>query len=251
MSDDPKGSISADISEDAIAAAVAAVERHEPGAPVEVEVEPDAAAQAEAALAAAREELARAVEGQAKLRAELDEAQSRLLRTAADLENTRKRAAREKEELKKFAAERLLHDLVPVVDNLDRALAAAPEGDPLAGGVKLVLKSFEDALARHGVRIFSALGDPFDPRVHEAIMQVEGDAEPGTVVFQHGRGFLLAERLLRPAMVGVAVARQGAAAAEPPPAAVPAPEALPAEGEGAAAAPAAPPAAPADGAGQP
>ncbi|HZZ86387.1 MAG TPA: nucleotide exchange factor GrpE [Anaeromyxobacteraceae bacterium] len=214
MSEELKGSISADISEDAVAAALAAVERSEAGeAEVTVVPEEGAAAAVEVAaaeLASARKELERAEEAQAKLRADLEEAQSRLLRTAADLENARKRALREKDELKKFAAERLLKDLVPVVDNLDRALAAAAEDDPLSSGVRLVLKSFEDALGRHGVQIFSALGEPFDPRVHEAIMQVEGDAAPGTVVFQHGRGFLLAERLLRAALVGVAVARPAA-----------------------------------------
>lgn len=227
MSEETKGSISADISEEAIAAAVAAVERNQ-AAPAEVVLDGPVEAAVEVAaaeLAAARDELARAQEDQTKLRGELEEAQGRLLRTAADLENARKRAHREKEELKKFAAERLLKDLAPVLDNLDRALAAAAAEDPLSSGVRMVRKSFEDVLARHGVHVFSALGEPFDPRLHEALLQVESDAAPGTVVAEHGRGFLLEERLLRPAMVGVAVARP--AAPEPPPAAAaaPAPEA--------------------------
>jgi len=220
VSEELKGSISADISEDAIAEALAAVERREAEAAGEaVAIAPDegaeAVARALAGLSAARAELAAAGEEQARLRVELDAAQARLIRAAADLENTRKRAQREKEEQRKFAAEGLLKDLVPVVDNLDRALAAAAGDDPLTGGVRLVLKTFEEALGRHGVEIFSAMGAPFDPRVHEAIMQVESEEAPGTVVFQHGRGFLLAERLLRPAMVGVAVAKPP----EPPPAA--------------------------------
>ena len=77
----------------------------------------------------------------------------------------------------------------------------------LAGGVKLVLKALEEALGRNGVKSFHALGQPFDPKLHEAIMAVPaGDQPPGTVVIQHGCGFLLNDRLVRPAMVGVAVA---------------------------------------------
>jgi len=142
-------------------------------------------------------------EGFEKLKAEHE----RFLRAAADLENYRKRAQREREEAQKFGIERLLRDLFPVVDNLDRALAAAPEGDPLSGGVKLVLKSLEEVLSRHGVKSFRALGETFDPKVHEAIMAVATDeVPPGTVVLEHGRGFTLHERLVRPALVGVAAA---------------------------------------------
>jgi molecular chaperone GrpE len=125
----------------------------------------------------------------------------------ADLENYRKRAQREREEVQKFGIERVVKDLLPVVDNLDRALAAAPEGDPLAGGVKLVLKVLEEALARHGVQTFRALGETFDPRRHEAIMTVAtAEQPPGTIVLEHGRGFSLHDRLIRPALVGVAAA---------------------------------------------
>jgi molecular chaperone GrpE len=138
-----------------------------------------------------------------KLREEHD----RVLRAAADLENYRKRAAREKEELQRFAAERLVKDLLPAVDNLERALRAATEDDPLTGGVRMVLKLLEGALARHGAAGQSALGQPFDPRLHEALMRVEtADAPPGTVVQEHGRAWTLGGRLLRPAMVAVAAA---------------------------------------------
>jgi molecular chaperone GrpE len=149
-----------------------------------------------------------------RLRAELDrvaakarEEHDRLLRSAADLENYRKRAAREREEIQRFGLERLVKDLLPVVDDLDRALAATPPGDPLAEGVRLVRASFERVLGRHGVVGFSALGEPFDPALHEALVQVpSADAAPGTVVLEHARGFKLNDRLVRPAMVGVAVA---------------------------------------------
>ena len=131
----------------------------------------------------------------------------RLLRSAADLDNFRKRAAREREEIQKFGIERVLKDLLPVLDDLDRALASAAEGDPLARGVRLVKAGFEQALARHGVKGFSAMGQPFDPTLHEALVQVPtAEAAPGTVVVEHARGFTLNDRLIRPAMVGVAAA---------------------------------------------
>jgi len=138
-----------------------------------------------------------------KLRAEHE----RTLRAAADLENVKKRAAREREEIQRFGIEKVLRDLLPAVDGLDRALASAPAGDALADGVRLVRASLEQALGRHGVTAFSAMGERFDPALHEALLQVPTAAEPpGTVVLEHARGFKLHERLLRPAMVGVATA---------------------------------------------
>jgi molecular chaperone GrpE len=135
------------------------------------------------------------------------EAHERMLRAAADLENYKKRAQREKEEVQKFGNEKLLKDLLPVLDNLDRALAVAPAGDPLAAGVTLVRTAFEQVLARHGVKGFSAVGQPFDPALHEALMQVPtAEKPPGTVMVEHARGFTLNDRLVRPALVGVAVA---------------------------------------------
>ncbi len=136
------------------------------------------------------------------------EAQERTLRHAADLENYRKRAQKEKEEVQRFGVEKLLKDLLPVVDNLDRALEAAtksPDLDSFEKGVAMTRKSFEDALGRHGVKGFSARGQPFDPRVHEAIQQVETAEVPaGHVVQEVVRGFFLNDRLVRPAMVVVA-----------------------------------------------
>jgi molecular chaperone GrpE len=142
-------------------------------------------------------------EGQKKLEDQHD----RWLRAVADLENYKKRAQKEREEVQKFGVEKLLKDLLPVLDNLDRAIAAAPPDAPLTEGVRLVRQTFEAALARHGVKAFSAMGEHFDPARHEALMQVPtAEAAPGTVVMEHARGFLLHDRLVRPAMVGVAVA---------------------------------------------
>jgi molecular chaperone GrpE len=217
---DPKAkrAVQAELPTNAVEEALRSIERIESDAQAEpaqgaeqsVEVEAPAQAGDAAALAAEVEDLRAQLElSQEKGREALEklrEEHDRLLRTAADLENTRKRAQREREEVQKFATERLLKDLLPVVDNLDRALAAAPAGDPLADGVKLVRSNLEQVLGRQGVKPFSALGRPFDPSFHEALMQVPSAGEPaGTVVLEHGRGFMMHDKLLRPAMVGVAV----------------------------------------------
>lgn len=209
-----RGSFQADIPADAVEEALRSVERRTPAA------EPGAG-EAEAAAApeaAGAEELAPGEGGLEErvrlLEAALERAEAaareghdRLLRAAADLENFKKRAAREREDVQRFGNERVLKDLLPVLDDLDRALAAAPEGDPLAKGVQLVKAGFEQALARHGVKGFSAMGQPFDPALHEALVQVPtAEAAPGTVVLEHARGFTLNDRLIRPAMVGVSTA---------------------------------------------
>lgn len=208
-----KGSFHADIPESAVEAALRSVERVKAGAaaeggsqdegtPIEVEVPAGPGGEALASLQAQLElsqQLGR--ETQKKL----EDVHDRWVRAVADLENYKKRALKEREDVQKFGVEKLVKDLLPVVDNLDRALAAAPADDPLTAGVKLVLASFEQALGRHGVKGFSAMGQPFDPARHEALMNVPtADAAPGTVVVEHARGFTLHDRLVRPAMVGVA-----------------------------------------------
>ena len=107
---------------------------------------------------------------------EVKDEHERMLRAAADLENYKKRAQKEKEEVQKFGIEKLLKDLLPVIDNLDRALEHAqqpPDFDSLEKGVAMTRKLFEDTLGQHGVKGFSAEGQPFDPRLHEAMQQVE------------------------------------------------------------------------------
>jgi len=213
-----KGAFSADIPTDAIEEALRSVERTgaEPGQEAEVPVEGapegEAGAEADAERASLAAQLELSMQKGRETLEKLKEEHDRALRAAADLENYKKRAVKEREEVQRFGNERLLKDLIPVLDNLERALAAAPEGDPLAKGVRLVLRGFEETLARHGIKAFSAMGQPFDPRLHEAIMQVAAsDQPPGTVVLEHGRGFLLNDRLVRPAMVGVTVTRSPAA----------------------------------------
>jgi molecular chaperone GrpE len=206
MTQDKKGSFSADIPQSLLDEAVEAVEKtahdEEGGAVVPIGgADPGPATELEQLQAALDLSQEKARETFEKLKEEHD----RHLRAVADLENYKKRAARERDEMQKFAVERLVKDLLPVVDNLDRALAAAPPDDPLSGGVKLVLKVLEESLGKHGVKSFRALGQPFDPRQHEAIMSMPtAEAAPGTVVSEHGRGFTLNERLVRPALVVVA-----------------------------------------------
>jgi len=139
----------------------------------------------------------------------LKETHERLLRTAAEFDNFKKRATKEKEDVQRFGSERLLKDFLPVMDNLERALDHAEQHDPrqVIEGVKLVQKLFETTLAKHGVVGFSGVGKPFDPGVHEALMQQESDERAGTVVSEMAKGYKLNDRLLRPAAVVVAKPR--------------------------------------------
>lgn len=148
----------------------------------------------------------------------LKETHERLLRTAAEFDNFRKRAAKEKDDVQRFGSERLLKDFLPVMDNLERALDHAEQHDPrqVIEGVRLVQKLFENTLAKHGVLGFSALGKPFDPGMHEALMQQDSDEPAGTVVSEMARGYKLNERLVRPAAVVVAKPRTPPAASNPP-----------------------------------
>ena len=139
---------------------------------------------------------------------EANENYDRYVRQVAELENFRKRANRERDEAIRFANEALVKDLLPVVDNLERAVAHAKDGGngkPLVEGVEMVLRGFFDTLAKHGVVPIAAVGQRFDPEKHEAMAQIEsGTYEPDTVVEEYHKGYLLRDRLLRPALVSVA-----------------------------------------------
>ncbi len=142
--------------------------------------------------------------------AKADEHWDRLLRTTADFENFKKRAAREKQEAIKFANESLLQKLVPVLDNLDMALAAAQAaqaeaGQSLQAGVNMISQQLRNVLIDAGLEEVDATGKPFDPKLHEAVSQREApDVAEGQVVQQLRKGYKLRERLLRPASVVVA-----------------------------------------------
>ncbi len=146
-----------------------------------------------------------------ELEAQLAEAQEQSLRAAAEAQNARRRAEQDVEKAHKFGLEKFVNGLLPVVDNLERALdAASAEGaDPSAlnEGVELTLKSFIDALKSHKVEPVAPEGEPFDPQLHQAISAIESpDAEPNTVLNVVQKGYTLHGRLVRPAMVVVAKA---------------------------------------------
>jgi molecular chaperone GrpE len=140
--------------------------------------------------------------------AEAKENHARFLRSCADLENFKKRAAREKEEFVRFAQEGMIRDLLPTLDNLERAVEhskATLDFSGLVAGVEMTVKQFLQCLDNFGVKPVKAAGERFDPNVHEAIMQVdEGEYDCDTVVCEHQKGYLLNDRLLRPCLVTVA-----------------------------------------------
>jgi molecular chaperone GrpE len=144
----------------------------------------------------------------AALEKEKQETYDRLLRTAADLDNFRKRSRKDLEEARLKAREEILREILPGIDNLERAVAVgSSSGDALVEGVRLVLRQFHHALERFDIRAFDAGGAAFDPTRHEAIAQIEtADHPPGTVVTEMQRGYTIGPRLLRPALVAVAKA---------------------------------------------
>jgi molecular chaperone GrpE len=145
-----------------------------------------------------------------RLRRELQDMQDRLLRALAETDNVRRRAQRDREDYVKFASETLLRDLLPVLDNLDRALTAARAAGGAANvveGVELIQREMLRVLERSGLTRYSGLGQRFDPTRHEAIARmVSAQAVPDTVIHETAPGYLLHGRVLRPAMVAVAAA---------------------------------------------
>jgi len=150
----------------------------------------------------------------ARLREEAAQLRELYLRKLADFDNYRKRKDKEAVEARRQANAELLRDILPVADNLERALAAG--GDDAGGvraGVEIILKQLRDTLARHGVTEVDPAGQPFDPTRHEAVSRLTtADAEPNTVVQVLQKGYLLHDRLLRAALVVVAAPATVAAA---------------------------------------
>jgi molecular chaperone GrpE len=146
----------------------------------------------------------------ADLRRQLEEKQDRLLRTLAEMDNMRRRGQRERDEYTRYANESLLRDLIPVLDNLDRALTAARatgEASRVVDGVELIQRELIRVIERHGITRYSALGQTFDPTRHEATASVVSADQPAnTVVGEIAAGYSLNGRVLRPAQVAVAVA---------------------------------------------
>jgi molecular chaperone GrpE len=130
----------------------------------------------------------------------------RYLRLLADFENFRRRSEREKTDFYKYAMGGVLKDLLPVLDNFDRALDHAEQGDDFHKGVLLIYKQLFDMLEKHGLKPIEESGVPFDPNIHEAVVREEDPSVPShTVTAILQKGYFLHDRLLRPAMVKVAV----------------------------------------------
>jgi molecular chaperone GrpE len=150
----------------------------------------------------------------ARLQEELEQAKDMALRAQADAQNVKRRAEQDVEKARKFALERFCSELLPVVDNLERALEAAAGDDeavkPIAEGVELTLKSFLGALEKFQIVAVDPAGEPFDPEFHQAMSMVENpDTEPNTVLAVMQKGYTLNGRLVRPAMVMVSKAPTG------------------------------------------
>ena len=149
---------------------------------------------------------ATAAGGDDALRAENQQLRDRYLRTLADFENFRKRGEREKADYFKFALAGVMKDILPVLDNFDRALDHAGEGDEFSKGVLLIYKQMYEVLQRNGLKAIDESGVHFDPNVHEGVVREENPDVPShTVVAVLQKGYFLHDRLLRPALVKVAV----------------------------------------------
>lgn len=146
---------------------------------------------------------------------ELKAAQDRYLRLAAEFENYKKRAQKDQADYTKYANERLLKEMLTVLDNLQRALkhAQQPGGtNGLVQGVELTCKQYVETLSRFGVKEIPSVGLLFDPAVHQAVASVEAKKgqEPNTITVEHEKGYYLYDRVLRPAMVTVATSNKAA-----------------------------------------
>ena len=147
---------------------------------------------------------------------ELEELRERFVRSAADFENAKKRLARDKDEFAKFAQERFIRDVLPVLDNLERALSHVPETEDSAvkgivSGIQMVFKQFNEILKTQGLKRVESVGKPFDPHQHEAVGFVQEKGKEDLVVDEVEPGYFLHDRLLRAAKV-----RVGASAPTPP-----------------------------------
>jgi molecular chaperone GrpE len=179
--------------------AVAAVEEVERGAAGDPPAAPVETAGAPQAADTSEQEVV-------KLRREIADLRDRSMRTLADFDNFRKRADRERQEAKKYALVEPLRDFLEIMDNLDLALAAAGSTDDLKRGIEMIHRQMSDLLRRFNVQEVAALGQPFDPTLHEAVSREEDPTvQAPTVTGEMRRGYRIHDRLLRPSMVKVSV----------------------------------------------
>jgi molecular chaperone GrpE len=169
-------------------------------AEAESQAEPDNAAEAE------QDPIALQLE---ELRKQADENYQRYLRTQADFDNFRRRARQEKEDYIKYASLKLIEQLLPVVDNFGRALAASKDNrdfDALLKGLDMTYRQLDQVLVQEGLTPIEAVGQPFNPELHQAVMQVESEEHgEGIVVEELQKGYMLKDKVIRPAMVKVSV----------------------------------------------
>jgi molecular chaperone GrpE len=142
-----------------------------------------------------------------QVKVKADEQHDQLLRLQADFDNFRKRTQKEKAELIKYASEQLVGELLPVLDNFERATCSAqnnPDITVFSQGVEMILRQLQTALSKVGLKAMECVGQPFDPNLHEAVLRVESDEHPeNTVVEELQKGYFLKEKVLRPSMVKV------------------------------------------------
>lgn len=165
---------------------------------------------ADAVASAMAEDTGSPLVNTAELQAKIDDLQNRLLRTQAELENFRRRTYREQEDARRFESLRLVRDILPGMDGLNRAIASAEQtGDlqNLLNGIRMVANQFKDILKAHAAEPIDAMGKPFDPNLHEALTQVpSADHEPMTVLQVVEMGYRMHDRVVRPARVIVSSA---------------------------------------------
>jgi molecular chaperone GrpE len=214
MSDEKEAKKTAAANDDDAAPEAAEAEEATAEATADVEAEADIEAGAEAEAADEAEEAPEPTP-----EAEIAGLKDQLLRAMAETENTRRRARRELDDAHKYAVAEFARDLLSLADNLERALVSAKAGEEAAGdlsalieGVELTERQFQQILEKHGVSRIEAEGQKLDPNLHQAMMQIDDEAAvPGTVVQVVQVGYTIHDRLLRPAMVGVAKAPETAA----------------------------------------
>lgn len=178
------------------------------------DTQPEAPAEAQAAAGDAEALRAEVARLQAELEARTAELESsraearenfeRWARSQADFDNFRRRSRQEREEVTRFATEGLLLDLLPVLDNLERAMNADAQAETWKQGVEMTVRQLLAALQSHGLSPIEAMGQPFDPNLHEAVMQLDSDEhDEGTVLGEVRRGYRLGDRVIRPSLVQV------------------------------------------------
>ncbi|MDA8233721.1 MAG: nucleotide exchange factor GrpE [Clostridia bacterium] len=182
----------AEVIDEQVAGEVPAEDKEAQGAAIDEDLSPE-------------EKLARVQEELARKTVEADDYLNRLQRLQADFENFRKRNQKEREEMIRFASEGLICDLLPVLDNFERALSVNGDEQGLYSGVEMIFRQLNEVLHKEGLQPICAVGEKFDPNQHQAVMMVESsDHEDNQIIDEFQKGYTLKDKVIRPAMVRVA-----------------------------------------------